>query len=416
MIRPIDQARLLFLYLLRSSSAAMAVVRESGTIALRLARKSDIPMIQKCNLATLPENYSCNFYNNHMRQWPDLALVAEVVNPPSQKKRSKISWNNGINQLYSRQDDNTEKGNQIIGYVLGKVEHSPSLLTHNTRSDNNNNNNNNNQARLPRSVVTDDDDEDLLSSYLYPSPQRSHNQQMEQQDYLGHVTSLAVLKPYRRCGVAAELMRQLHHHMQQSYPSAGGVGLHVRVSNVAACKLYQQGLGYEVLEVIPGYYQDGEDAYFMQKQLQMITHPSTSDDTNTNNRSNSLNQHQVSMYTSSKTSYEPRSRISKIKGAISKLTLRGETRNAQNQVANWIASPNINNKDSTSGGLGLTDFKLPRYLPIGAPNDNPENKITKKTSPAKVSPDDNSLTLEPRVTGSDQEEEQSSAHVTVGSC
>ena len=37
-----------------------------GHISLRLARRSDVPSIQRCNLETLPENYSAAFYVNHM--------------------------------------------------------------------------------------------------------------------------------------------------------------------------------------------------------------------------------------------------------------------------------------------------------------------------------------------------------------
>lgn len=84
---------------------------------------------------------------------------------------------------------------------------------------------------------------------------------------LGHVTSLAVLPQFRRKGLAAQLMKQLHFHMEEGY-NVDGVGLHVRVSNVAARKLYCEGMGYGVVDVIRGYYQDGEDAFFMRKNCQ----------------------------------------------------------------------------------------------------------------------------------------------------
>jgi len=61
-------------------------------------------------------------------------------------------------------------------------------------------------------------------------------------------------------------MNQLHHHMKEGY-AAHDVGLHVRVSNSAAKNLYCGEQGYHVQEVIGSYYQDGEDAYFMQKEL-----------------------------------------------------------------------------------------------------------------------------------------------------
>ena len=73
----------------------------------------------------------------------------------------------------------------------------------------------------------------------------------------GHVTSLAVMKDYRRLGLGGELMNQLHHQMSVHH-NVGQVGLHVRTSNGAATKLYEESMGYEVSDVIKGYYQDGE--------------------------------------------------------------------------------------------------------------------------------------------------------------
>ena len=46
------------------------------------------------------------------------------------------------------------------------------------------------------------------------------------------------------------------------------VSLHVRVSNVAALRLYRDTLGFEVEKVESKYYADGEDAYAMRLNLQ----------------------------------------------------------------------------------------------------------------------------------------------------
>ena len=48
------------------------------------------------------------------------------------------------------------------------------------------------------------------------------------------------------------------------------VSLHVRVSNVAALKLYRDTLGFEVEKVEAKYYADGEDAYSMKMNLSFI--------------------------------------------------------------------------------------------------------------------------------------------------
>jgi ribosomal protein S18 acetylase RimI-like enzyme len=93
----------------------------------------------------------------------------------------------------------------------------------------------------------------------------SEEQQQTTTTTLGHVTSLAVLEDYRRQGLAAALMEQLHHHLESRH-GCTEVGLHVRKSNRAAARLYQRD-GYQVESIIPHYYQDGEDAYFMRKDL-----------------------------------------------------------------------------------------------------------------------------------------------------
>jgi hypothetical protein len=61
-------------------------------------------------------------------------------------------------------------------------------------------------------------------------------------------------------------MEQLHLHMTHFY-EAEAVGLHVRISNTAATRLYCNGLGYRVDDIISGYYQDNEDAHFMRKDF-----------------------------------------------------------------------------------------------------------------------------------------------------
>eukprot|EP00979_Chaetoceros_neogracilis_P007595 scaffold1604_cov226-Chaetoceros_neogracile.AAC.2 len=257
MIRPATiQARrkLIFLYLLRTSSALATsdpqlsmkvnLTKESqsppalsGHIALRLATRTDVPAIQRCNLATLPENYSSNFYVNHLRQWPDLALVAEHVVEDGNSS-------SGRNPFESY--DPSKPQNEIIGYVLGKVEETAIETSTVTKS----------STSMPSSKVIDSDE--YFGNYFHPRERKT--------EMLGHVTSLAVLPTFRRRGLAAQLMKQLHYHMDAGHV-ANGVSLHVRVSNVAARRLYCDGMGYGVVDVIRGYYQDGEDAFFMRKNF-----------------------------------------------------------------------------------------------------------------------------------------------------
>jgi peptide alpha-N-acetyltransferase len=246
---PSDQAKLLLFALLRSTATALATTGEKSAasrmilptmnIQLRLATRNDVPGLQRCNLACLPENYNAPFYCSHLKQWPELALVAEHVQTPSSNKQQPQ-----LNSHYRRpfQMGQPSPEPKIVAYVLGKVETRPVYDYNN-----------------PTAERQQDDDE--LSSPSFET--------------IGHVTSLAVLSDYRRQGLAQALMTQLHFHLENYNPhglhQVTACGLHVRKSNIAACRLYQQD-GYEIAQIIHSYYQDGEDAFFMKKQLPLLSH------------------------------------------------------------------------------------------------------------------------------------------------
>lgn len=82
----------------------------------------------------------------------------------------------------------------------------------------------------------------------------------------GHITSLAVKRTYRRLGLAQRLMDQTARAMVETF-NAKFVSLHVRVSNRAALNLYKNTLKFEINEIEPKYYADGEDAYAMRRNL-----------------------------------------------------------------------------------------------------------------------------------------------------
>jgi peptide alpha-N-acetyltransferase len=234
-------------------------------LILRKACVSDVLSIQRCNLATLPENYNEQFYVSHLRQWPELALV--VVEPhqyspfkdTTNNQQRKVSWNPLLNNNNKHLPSSSSSSSppppdKVVAYVLGKVEHVPMddeySLEETYSSSNSNSKNNNNSNRWYES------DRSVRQRLR---PKRIHMQS------LGHVTSLAVLEPYRRRGLAEALMHQLHVHLKEQRVAT--VGLHVRQSNLAASQLYQNVLQYQVVEKLPEYYQDGEDAYLMQKDL-----------------------------------------------------------------------------------------------------------------------------------------------------
>ncbi|ESK94424.1 n-terminal acetyltransferase a complex catalytic subunit ard1 [Moniliophthora roreri MCA 2997] len=88
----------------------------------------------------------------------------------------------------------------------------------------------------------------------------------EGEEIHGHVTSISVLRSYRRLGLAKKLMVQSQESMATVYRAAY-VSLHVRKSNRAALGLYRDTLGFTVKDIEKGYYADGEDAYAMQLSL-----------------------------------------------------------------------------------------------------------------------------------------------------
>lgn len=80
----------------------------------------------------------------------------------------------------------------------------------------------------------------------------------------GHITSLAVLQPYRGMGIAETLMKCAEISLFHFY-KASHITLHVRVSNDSAIHLYRDKLGFTVGALDEKYYADGEDAYNMKK-------------------------------------------------------------------------------------------------------------------------------------------------------
>jgi ribosomal protein S18 acetylase RimI-like enzyme len=82
----------------------------------------------------------------------------------------------------------------------------------------------------------------------------------------GHITSISVLRTYRKLGLATKLMEATHRAMKNVYQAAN-VSLHVRCSNRAALGLYKHRLQYKSSEIEAKYYADGEDAYYMVKEL-----------------------------------------------------------------------------------------------------------------------------------------------------
>lgn len=181
-------------------------------ITIRRATLEDITAMQNCNLHNLPENYQLKYYMYHLLSWPEASFVATTITGEDKDKLSPAEIQNvKADPSYVR------RGEKVVGYVLGKMEDDPEA-----------------EDKTPH----------------------------------GHVTSLSVMRGYRRQGIAEKLMRQCLFALTEGF-RAQYVSLHVRESNRAALHLYRDTLEFDVLSVEKSYYADGEDAYSMKKVLKV---------------------------------------------------------------------------------------------------------------------------------------------------
>ena len=83
----------------------------------------------------------------------------------------------------------------------------------------------------------------------------------------GHtiIVTLAVDPAYQRRGIGERLLREVEGRSARSVPR---LQLMVRKSNLPALHLYRK-LNYTIVETWPRYYDDGEDAYVMEKTLSL---------------------------------------------------------------------------------------------------------------------------------------------------
>ena len=149
MKRPSDQIKLLFFGFLRTASALASKESKFGSalfststlpeaskhfhssphldeipLTLRLAKIKDISGMGACNLACLPENYNDAFYMNHIRQWPDLAIVAVLESDDHDQDHRKPP-----HLSYQPSMSFGAKEHHVVAYVLGKVEERSVLVS-----------------------------------------------------------------------------------------------------------------------------------------------------------------------------------------------------------------------------------------------------------------------------------------------
>ncbi|KAF3989693.1 hypothetical protein FT663_02519 [Candidozyma haemuli var. vulneris] len=192
-------------------------------INIRRATIEDVQAMQNANLLNLPENYQLKYYMYHILSWPQASFVATTHDTidTEEDENGEVLAEEPVEDIDSEDPKGDtsyiRKGEKIVGYVLGKMEDDPEA-----------------EDKTPH----------------------------------GHITSLAVMRTYRRMGLAEKLMRQSLYAMYEVF-KAQYVSLHVRKSNRAALHLYRDSLSFEMTNIEKSYYQDGEDAYAMRKDLKL---------------------------------------------------------------------------------------------------------------------------------------------------
>lgn len=195
-------------------------------VNIRRATIDDIICMQNANLHNLPENYMMKYYMYHILSWPEISFVATTTS-------------NVFDEEDLKDDDNDNNKLMVDDLITG------------------------NQIKLDPTYVRPGE---KLVGYVLAKMNDDPDQQNEPPN--GHITSLSVMRTYRRMGLAEKLMRQALFALREVH-DAEYVSLHVRQSNRAALHLYRDTLEFEVLKIEKGYYQDGEDAYAMKKVLDL---------------------------------------------------------------------------------------------------------------------------------------------------
>ena len=167
---------------------------------VRVARPLDIPAIRNCNLATLPENYSDEFYRRHLSLWPRLAILAE-----------------------------THDG-KLMGYTLGRVDTQPSV-------------------RVPPTSPPSE-----IGSYSPP----------QTVGHVASIAVYPQFRKTGVAKALMDMLHtQMSIVDSDSSSPVDTVSLHCRVSNTQAIRLYSGHFPYICVSIVPAYYADNEDAWLM---------------------------------------------------------------------------------------------------------------------------------------------------------
>jgi ribosomal-protein-alanine N-acetyltransferase len=87
---------------------------------------------------------------------------------------------------------------------------------------------------------------------------------IEYTETIGRIVMIAGLPKYRRKGVGSALLNQLMEEFKHRHLTI--VELEVKTTNKQAISFYQKHQ-FEIIDLFPSFYQNGEDAYLMRRQV-----------------------------------------------------------------------------------------------------------------------------------------------------
>lgn len=88
---------------------------------------------------------------------------------------------------------------------------------------------------------------------------------MDLDEFNGKIIAFAVRREFRGMGIGKKLLAEAIKRLESRGKKR--ITLEVRVSNFQAQELYKK-FGFRIVETIPAYYSDGEDAYLMVRTTQ----------------------------------------------------------------------------------------------------------------------------------------------------
>ncbi|KAL3940463.1 MAG: hypothetical protein SGBAC_005003 [Bacillariaceae sp.] len=215
---------------------------------MRQATIEDIPSLQKCNRALLPENYPDRFYENYLKQFPDLTVIVESFSV--EESSVDHEYNGWCDDPPSSTLSLSPARPVPVAYAMGCIR-----------------------------KLSEPAKQQQQWQYLNKrssSEERYHNLVHRPLVLSGHTISLAVMPTHRKMGLATKLLDYLHDSMRHRY-GAVACDLSVRMSNERAIRLYENH-GYTVSERLCEYYKNGklEDGLKMQKGFSSSSSSSSS--------------------------------------------------------------------------------------------------------------------------------------------